>query len=86
MNAQVPYNIVSHGRKKNKSRTDTTYRTTTLGLFKNQVTSMITQIPIIQDAIQVRLGLLILINDEHDIATAYVPMENLRIHPSILMR
>ena len=86
MNAQVPYNIVSHRRKKNKSRTDTTYRTTTLGLVKNQVTFMITQIPVIQDAIQVRLGLLILINDEHDIATADVPMEDLRFHPSVLMR
>ena len=47
---------------------------------------VLTQIPVIQDAIQDRLDFLILINDEHDVATADIPMENLRIHPSILMR
>ena len=47
---------------------------------------MLTQISVIQDTVQGRLDLLILINDEHDIATADVPMEDLRFHPSVLMR
>ena len=75
--------IVVSRRRENKSRIDATYRTTTLGLFKSQVTFVLTQIPVIQDAIQDRLGFLILINDEHDVATADIPMENASVLPRI---
>ena len=82
---KCPMIVVSY-RRENKSRIDAAHRTITLSLFESQVACVLTQIPVIQNTIQVRLSFLILINDEHDIATADVPMENLRIHPSILMR
>ena len=70
--------IVVSYKRENKSGFDATYRTTTLGLFKSQFVCVLTQIPVIQDAVQGRLGLLILINDKHDVATADVPVEDLR--------